>query len=213
MDQLKDKGFVIIMFIMLFGSIGYAYWHFVVDKNYILVHHADCDPTMEVCYVWECDPDAIDEEEKCTGNPDEDIWYYRHMERVAKNVPECKADDEDCDAFACEIGEEGCTEVMCTEETAEIDEVTCSDPDTYNMAHPEELGEDEEESTEADEEGVMEEDEESADMGEGEMVEEEGNNGTKLETMEDSGNDIVEEKVENNEMEGAVVPEDVGVDT
>lgn len=213
MDQLKDKGFVVAMLVMLFGSIGYAYWHFVIDKNYTLVYHADCDPTMEVCYVWECDPEAIDEEEKCTGDPDEDTWYYKHLERLAKNVPECKADDEDCDAFACEIGEEGCTEVMCTKELAEIDEVVCSEPDVYNAEHPEELEEDEEGSYEMNEEEMMEEDEESADMGEGEVVAEEGDGGAELETMGDGSGGTVEETVEHNEMEGVVAPEDVGVDT
>ncbi len=213
MDQLKDKGFVVAMLVMLFGSIGYAYWHFVIDKNYTLVYHADCDPTMEVCYVWECDPEAIDEEEKCTGDPDEDIWYYKHLERLAKNVPECKSDDENCDAFVCEIGEEGCAEVMCTKELAEIDEVVCSDPNAYNIAHPEELEEDEEGSYEMDEEEMMEEDEESADMGEGEVAGEEGDSETELETMGDGSGGTVEEVVENNEMEGVVAPEDVGVDT
>ena len=193
MDQLKDKGFVVMMLVILFGSIGYAYWHFVIDKNYTLVYHADCDPTMEVCYVWECDPEAIDEEEKCTGDPDEDVWYYKHLERLAKNVPECNTDDENCDAFGCEKSENGCNEVMCTEEMAEIDEVTCSDPDTYNMAHPEAMEEDETgEDTEVDEEETMEEEELNI-----------------LENESITG----EAEIEENKIENAIVPENSDMDT
>lgn len=202
MDQLKDKGFVIIMFVILFGSIGYAYWHFVIDRNYTLVYHADCDPTVEVCYVWECDPDAIEEEEKCTGDPEEDIWYYKHMERLAKNVPECTTDDEECDAFVCKKDEVECGEVICTEETAEIDEVTCSEPDAYNMAHPEALEEDEES-----EEG--EEMDEDAEMGEEKMINEEESD---LNISEDG--DVMEEMDGGEtEVENMVIPASSDMDT
>ncbi|MFA5986093.1 MAG: hypothetical protein WC819_01940 [Parcubacteria group bacterium] len=167
--ELKDKGFVVMMFLVIFGGIGYSYWHFVIDRGYILVYHDDCDPTVEICYVWECDPDAVDEEEKCTGNPEEDVWYYTHLERLAKNVPECNVDDADCDPFACDDGEEDCGEVTCTEETAKVDEVTCSDPETYINEHPEALLEDEEGEEEELEEGEGSVDE--AGVVEGGMIE------------------------------------------
>lgn len=35
---------------------------------------------------------------------------YKHMERLAKNVPECTTDDEECDAFVCKKDEAECGE-------------------------------------------------------------------------------------------------------
>jgi hypothetical protein len=179
--ELKDKWFVVTIFLILFGGIGYSYWHFVVDRGYTLVYHSDCDPTAESCYVWECDPDAVDEEEKCTGDPEKDVWYYTHLERLAKNVPECNVDDANCDPFACDEGEEGCCEVTCNEETAKADEVTCSDPETYIREHPEALLENEE--------GEESDEEVNDEVGEGEVEMIEGENGAMADEESELGED------------------------
>lgn len=136
-----------MIFLVLLGGIGYSYWHFVINRDYTLVHHVDCDPAVEVCFYWQCDPQAVEEDEQCTGDPEEDEWYYKHLERLAKNVPECSVNDETCDAFGCAVGEKGCGEVLCNEKEAAIDEVVCSDPAEYRATHPEAL-EDEEDMKE-----------------------------------------------------------------
>jgi hypothetical protein len=63
--------------------------------------------------VWRCDPET---EGECTGNPEEDIFYYKIAHRNVQNIF-CNEEDE-CD-FTCEEGEQDCGEVMCSETNEE----------------------------------------------------------------------------------------------
>jgi hypothetical protein len=138
----KDTIFWSVVAIILVGTTAYTYWHFVIARDFILVNYTDCDPTIERCFVWECDPESLDPEEQCTGDPEEDIWYYKIQRRIAANVPECDIEDDDCEPFSCMTEEEGCEETVCTEEAAEEEGAYCSDPDEYIMDHPDDVEED-----------------------------------------------------------------------
>lgn len=116
--------------ILVILSVSASYYRFMVLHDYLVQTEIDCDPSYESCFVWECDT----EEEECTGNPDEDTWYYKIAYRNEKNIPNCSEEDEECDHFTCpEEGEEGCREVLCSPTTLEEYhiETSCTIPDDF----------------------------------------------------------------------------------
>ncbi|QQR65170.1 hypothetical protein IPH92_01135 [Candidatus Kaiserbacteria bacterium] len=128
--RIKTKVFYGIFCALIMLSVSASYYRFMVLHDYIIQNEVDCDPTYESCFVWECDSDV----EECTGNPDEDIWYYKIAYRNAKNIPACDAGEEACDQFTCpEGGEAECNEVLCTPATLEehnIDQA-CTLPENF----------------------------------------------------------------------------------
>ena len=159
------KIFFAVFFLLIIGSVAATYYRYIIARDYIVEAEAECDPTTEDCFVWECDPSSTEEGEACAGDPEEDVWYYTILRRNAKNVPLCDPNDEDCDALTCPEGEEECEIVYCTDET-KGEEDTCSTPDEYLAEHPdeeeEEEGDAEGEEGEGGEEDVMETDEGAA---------------------------------------------------
>ncbi len=167
MDK-KNKIFFIVLFLLIFGSIGVTYLRIVVFKNYIVEMQTDCDPETEKCFVWECDPNSTEEGEACTGDEENDIWYYQLVRRKAYNVPLCNP-EEDENLSAGEVGcapmecnpekEESCEIVFCDEETKIEQEAECNDPVEYLLDNPieEEDGEEVEEEIEESEEIEVEE--------------------------------------------------------
>ena len=137
MDK-KNKIFFIVLFALIFGSIGATFLRIVVFKNYTLEAQADCDPEIEKCFVWECDPNSTEEGEACTGDEEEDISYYQLIRRKAYNVPLCNPDeDEACTPMECDPEtEKGCEIVFCDEETKIEQEVECNDPVEYLLNNP-----------------------------------------------------------------------------
>lgn len=99
----------------------------MVLHDYLVQTEVDCDPTFESCFVWECGAES----EECTGNPDEDTWYFKIAYRNAKNIPACDAMDEECEQFTCpEEGEVECREVLCSPTALEEHHIktTCTSP-------------------------------------------------------------------------------------
>ncbi|HBG33381.1 MAG TPA: hypothetical protein DDW82_06695 [Acholeplasmataceae bacterium] len=103
----------------------------MIEKDYIIEAEVDCDPTLETCFIYECDPEA----EECTGNPEEDTSYFKKAKRVAANIPLCDPADELCQPFVCGEGEKDCEEILCTEETSEEGDV-CNNPEQYVLDNP-----------------------------------------------------------------------------
>ncbi len=187
----KSKIFFLVLAIFIAGSIGATYWRYVIQKDYIIQAQIDCDPETEKCFVWRCDPLSSEEGEKCTGDPEKDIWYYKIFRRNAKNIPSCDPSDENCPAYACGEEEKDCAEELCTSENVPEGE-ECNDPERYLFENPpleEECAEDDEECLvrqkeesaeceEGDEECLMkEEKEEETSTGTGKLSAEEAQNG------------------------------------
>jgi hypothetical protein len=123
----------------------------MVKKDYIISAQTDCDPTLENCFIWNCDSESQVEGEACTGDPEEDTWYYKIIKRKAANIPLCDPNDENCEALICPENEADCEEVLCSAETATEGE-ECSNPESYILEHPEALEEEcEEGDTECEE--------------------------------------------------------------
>ena len=180
MDR-KSKIFFAVMGLLILASVGATYWRIMVKKDYLIEAQTDCDPYVDACFVWECDPESDVEGEACTGDPETDTWYFQVIRRNAGNVPLCDPNDEECDALVCGENEPECEYEFCTEENMEDQYAAfCNDPEQYALDNPEEEEyecdlENEEDCVEAEgdesaaEEGVTEE----GDAGEEGGVEEE----------------------------------------
>lgn len=127
----KSKILFGIFGILIVLSVSASYYKFMVLHDYVVQAEVDCDPETESCFVWQCDPEVADE---CTGNPEEDIWYFKIAHRNAKNIPYCDPNDDSCLAFQCpENGEDECDEVLCSTDTLDeyaIDGI-CTNPEDF----------------------------------------------------------------------------------
>ncbi len=151
-----------ILLLFIVGSVAATYYRYVIKRDYAVEAQTDCDPETEKCFIWKCDPRALEGEEKCTGVPDNDIWYYQVVRRNAKNIPLCDPKDENCAALTCEPGEQGCSVEFCTPENVPNGE-ECNDPEKYILENPPEEGtceEGDEECLQAQEEECAPDDEE-----------------------------------------------------
>lgn len=132
----KNKLFFIVFGLLIIGSVSASYYRFMIAKNYIIEAEKECDPYSEACFVYVCDPEAGEE---CTGDPEEDTWYYKLIRRKAKNIPLCDPNDENCDVLTCQEGEEECEETLCNDAVlSEMGEETgtCTDPVIYTHENP-----------------------------------------------------------------------------
>lgn len=159
MDK-KSKIFLAVFLLLIVGAVGVTYWRIYIQKDYIIQNQIDCDPTVDACFVWQCDPASTVEGEACTGDPDKDTWYYQIAERKAKMIPTCDPNDENCLPFECSEGEKDCSVTFCDDKNKAEQKVECNDPVQYNIDNPAE-----EESTceEGDEECLAAEEEAAAD--------------------------------------------------
>lgn len=137
MDK-KNKIFFIVFFLLIIGSVGATYYRTMIKKDYVIAVQLDCDPYVEKCFIWECDPASTVEGEACTGEAENDIWYYQIFERKAYNIPSCDPDDENCEALVCPEGEKDCSVTFCNEENKIEQGVECNDPVQYAIDNPEE---------------------------------------------------------------------------
>jgi hypothetical protein len=134
-----DKKSKILLWVLLFliiGSVAVTYWRIMIKKDYMIEAQADCDPTIDKCFIWQCDPASTVEGEKCTGDPDKDTWYYQIIKRKAANIPLCDPADENCRALVCEDGEKDCSATFCDDTNKEEQGAECNDPEQYNIDNP-----------------------------------------------------------------------------
>lgn len=137
MEQSKSsKIFFIIFGLLIIGSVFVTYYRTVIAKNYLIEAQTDCDPYAQKCFVWECDPASDVDGEKCTGDPEKDIWYYNLVERNASRIPLCDPADENCKALVCGDNEPDCQYIFCDDQTKVAQEVECSDPVEYTKENP-----------------------------------------------------------------------------
>lgn len=148
MDK-KTNFFWIAVAALVFLSLFFTFYRYIIKKDYIVQAQVDCDPYMENCFVWNCDPTSDVEGESCTGDPEEDTWYFKIINKNAGNISVCDEGDEECNPLFCGENEPDCEFVFCNDGNKEENGVVlCNDPMIYRVAHPEE---------ECGEEGVCEE--------------------------------------------------------
>jgi hypothetical protein len=181
--------FWIVFFLILFGSVAFTYYRIMIKRDYLISAEAECDPYAEKCFIYECDPET----EECTGDPEEDTYYYKLIKRKAFNIPSCNSDeDEDCESLVCLENEEDCSYELCEE--GNEDGIECVDPVQYALDNPEE----EEECEEGDEE-CLAESEEECEEGDEECLTKADSEESEDEESEEGGSG--EEELENEETE------------
>ena len=143
--HIKSKILFWTLGVFIILSVSASYYRYMVLHDYIIEAQIDCDPTLESCFVWVCDLEAGEE---CTGNEDEDTWYYKYIYRNAKNIPLCDPKEEGCDALICpEGGELECERINCTSESLASYEITGECTNTVDF--------DEEPDTSAEDLGII----------------------------------------------------------
>lgn len=109
LHEHKNAIFFWVLGIAIALSVSITYYRYIVRMDYMVLLELSCDPAVESCYKYECDP----EWDECTGNVEDDIWYYKILEKKAYALKECSADVEECPEARCADGEEDCVETQC----------------------------------------------------------------------------------------------------
>lgn len=117
---MQSKASIILLTILtvaIVGSISLTYYRAFIAQDYPIHAQITCDPSVASCYVYECDPDAGE----CTGNPEEDITYYKLITKLAKNAYDCVPDDTGkCFNATCGPGEPDCEITYCDPNDPEV---------------------------------------------------------------------------------------------
>ncbi len=130
-NSIANKTLLVVFLVLIALSIIATYYRIVFRRDYAIATQVSCDPEKEACFVSACNPEA----EACTGNPEEDTWYYKIINKNARNISTCDSSNEVCGEVTCEPGEKNCEEILCDETIAGEGE-TCNDPATYVKQNP-----------------------------------------------------------------------------
>lgn len=93
----KTKIFWSATVLLILISVGLTFNRYIIKKDYIVQAQIDCDPYSENCFVWNCDPASQEDGESCTGDPEEDTWYYKIINKNASKIQICDANNEIAD--------------------------------------------------------------------------------------------------------------------
>lgn len=111
MDK-QVKYLILILVVVFFGSFGYGYHNDIIQKNFLITLHADCDPQTEQCFVQRCDGQVATDSsssEPCTPA------FYKKISVNNKDIISCNTDmtciNEKCAALG-----DRCTNIFCSED-------------------------------------------------------------------------------------------------
>ncbi len=102
-----------------------TYFRMFVFKNYEILQEVDCDPSGESCFVWECDPEF----EECSGDPAENVFYYKIIRRNAFSFNGC-FHEEVCRDRNCLDSGNRCEVIFCDQNQLEEGD-RCESPETF----------------------------------------------------------------------------------
>ena len=119
----KSQILTIVLALLIVGSVVATYYRIFVRHDYQILMEVSYDPTTESCFVYQCDAET----EECTGDPEEDTWYYKLLEKSASMMPVCDAEVEECPEPMCAEGEMNCSITYCDLEAGE----ECSNPEEF----------------------------------------------------------------------------------
>lgn len=153
-----EKILFLVVFIFLLYAVAASYYRTYVTKDYIISTEIECDPSIEKCFVYVCDPEVDGE---CPADEAEWTSYYKIIKKKEANIPpeinSCDPHVSECQELSCEPSELDCQIIECDPENIGKDE-ECSLPEEYNLENPEEA-EETQECSEDDEDCVSEESE------------------------------------------------------
>ncbi len=113
--EKTQKYWLALFAIIVISVIGYRYYDYVVQRNFLLEVNVTCDPATDTCFVMDCVP---------AEDPFCDITPYKKVELLASEAPAC-LEEHACEAFSCGASE-SCTETFCSDDTREEWEI-CTD--------------------------------------------------------------------------------------
>lgn len=114
-NQTNNKSnviFFVIFFLLIFASIAVTFNKFVIKKDYQIIAEVSCNPQVERCFVYECDSEI----EECTGNPEEDVSYYKYVSKNAGTIYSCERTRQKIgcnEELSCLRGEAKCFYTYC----------------------------------------------------------------------------------------------------
>jgi hypothetical protein len=131
----RSKVLLAVFGVGIILSVAVSFYRYMILRDYIIEAQVDCDPAAETCFVTECDPESEDVETMCTGNPTEDVSFYKIIRKNAMNIPVCDPSSEECASLSCAENEVDCEYAFCEE--GNVDGVRCStEEDAAAMAAP-----------------------------------------------------------------------------
>lgn len=110
---IANRIFYSVIFLLIISSVIVTYVKIVVLNDYQIIAEVSCDPTIEKCFVWECDPD---DDSTCSEKPNEQVSYYKIISKKALNIASCEATTEKngCgEELSCLSGETSCSYKYC----------------------------------------------------------------------------------------------------
>lgn len=114
LEQKSNKGnkiFFIIFFLLIAISVAVTFVKIVILKDYQIVAQVSCYPTIEKCFVSECDPEV---DEACTT--DSAATYFKNISKNAGTIYACEQTTEKSgcgDELSCLSGEPNCSYTYC----------------------------------------------------------------------------------------------------
>lgn len=113
MEPVKNSTgnkFLVTLFILTFlAAIGACYYRYYHQKDYNYLVEASCDPTVERCFVRDCEnPDDC---------PPNGLSVYKEFHVKAYDFARCQ--DNSCKQ-ECESGTIRCEAISCEEETGGV---------------------------------------------------------------------------------------------
>lgn len=114
--------------IIILACVGYSAYDKMYKENILVESQVTCDPEIEgPCYVWVCEPSWWDE---CTGDPEEDLWTYKLIDKKLYDMPDCTPVVETEGFFSHIVNvAESCPEQECAEGDPTCEVIYC-DPET-----------------------------------------------------------------------------------
>jgi len=118
--------FYVVIFLLVGSSVLFTYLNVVARRDYQMLAEISCEPSIEKCFIWECDPldDAT-----CPENPADRISYYKKISKKYSTILECEAtvDKLGCmPELSCVTGETSCFYINCDPSNISADE-KCSE--------------------------------------------------------------------------------------
>ncbi|MGB3921969.1 MAG: hypothetical protein WBL19_01635 [Minisyncoccia bacterium] len=120
LDENTKRLFALVL-ILVFGVITFSTYKYYAQENYTLYIKTSCDPTLNNCFVQNCDSE---EDIRCPYTGD---YYYKIILKNASQIPSCLSDDSNaCGELTC--NDDNCEIIYCSEENIELfgPEDTCS---------------------------------------------------------------------------------------
>ena len=99
--------------LVIIAIIGYRYNQYIVHKNFYIDVNTQCDPSVESCFAWDCDPE---EDEECDNTP------YKKVSILSSDAPKC-LEEHSCENFTCDSNVELCEIVYCSESVLDEGEI------------------------------------------------------------------------------------------